>query len=160
MDRIGNRQRAYSRVQAPYKAELVSWAAEAAVASGIDTAAGLRDAQNRAGADFQDLRRRWLELPSQHSGLTFERLLLVAGTEAVPLDPWLEEFAANAVGGPIANESAIALVEAAAKVMDVTPLRLRNAIWQYQNKYDQVRHTSPAGSKRVAAGSAANERLT
>jgi hypothetical protein len=159
IEQIGNHQRAYSRGRAPYKAELVHLAAEAAVAAGVETAAQLRDGHTASSAPFRDLRRRWLELPSQHSGLTFERLLLVAGIETVPPDPWLEEFASKAVGAPMGDHATIALIEAAAKVMDVAPLLLRNAIWQYQNHYDQVKHTSPAGSNRVVAGSAAGDPL-
>ncbi|MDR2380511.1 MAG: hypothetical protein LBE08_04950 [Bifidobacteriaceae bacterium] len=159
MEQIGNHQRAYSRGVAPYKADLVYQAAQAAIAAGIETARQLRDGYSGTTTQFQEFHRRWLDLPSQHTGLTFERLVLVAGVETVPLDPWLEEFASNTVGAALTNEAAINLIEAAARVMDVTPLRLRNAIWQYQNHFDQARHTSPAGSNRVAAGAAANEPL-
>jgi hypothetical protein len=159
MEQIGNHQRAYSRDRAPYKADVVYQAAQACIAAGLETADQLRDGYYQNSAQFQDLHRRWLELPSQHSGLTFERLLLSAGIETTPPDPWLEEFASNAAGAKLSSQDAIALVEAAAKLMDVTPFRLRNAIWQYQTKLDQTGHTSPAGSNRVAAGSAANERL-
>jgi hypothetical protein len=157
MDRIGNHQRAYSRDTAPYKAELVLAAAQAAIAAGMETVEQLRDGYATGTHQYADLRRRWLDLPSQHTGLTWERLLLVAGIETVPPDPWLEEFASTAVGAPVTAADGIALIEATAKVMDVTPLRLRNAIWQYQTKDDAARHTSPKGSNRVAAGATANE---
>ncbi|MDR2254284.1 MAG: hypothetical protein LBD97_10610 [Bifidobacteriaceae bacterium] len=159
MEQIGNHQRAYSSATAPFKADLVYQAAQAAIQAGVESAQELRDGYANQTAQFKELHRRWLDLPSQHTGLTWERLLLVAGIEATPADPWLQEFASQAAGTSLTSEDALALVNAAAQVMDVTPLRLRNAIWQYQTKYDQVKHTSPAGSNRVAAGATAGEPL-
>jgi hypothetical protein len=160
MEQIGNHQRAFSRDTAPYKADVVYQAAQLCMAAGIESADQLRDGYADNSPQFQDLHRRWMDLPSQHSGLSFERLLLNAGIDTVPPDPWLQEFATAATGVPLTSQDAIALIEAAAQVMDVTPFRLRNAIWQYQTKRDSAEGTSPVGSNRVAAGSAANERLS
>jgi hypothetical protein len=159
IEQIGNHQRAYSREEAPYKAEVVLQGAQAAAGAGVNTAQDLKDGYARGSDQFRELHRRWLALPSQHSGLTFERLLLSVGIETVPLDPWLVEFASKAVGQPVDGPAALTLVADTAGAMQVTPFRLRNAIWQYQTKLDQREHTSPAGSNRVAAGAAANEAL-
>lgn len=159
MDQIGNHQRAYSRDDAPYKAQLVYDGAQAAVAARVETTAQLRDGYARKSQSFQDFHRMWLELPSQHSGLTWERLLLVSGIRTVPPDLWLAEFASNATGQALSNQDALALVDQAALKMDTTPLRLRNAIWQYQTKLDRAEGGSPTGSHRIAPGAPANEEL-
>ncbi|MDR1441722.1 MAG: hypothetical protein LBJ02_04935 [Bifidobacteriaceae bacterium] len=157
MDQIGNHQRAYSRDDAPYKAELVLRGGQAAVAALVETTAQLRDGYARKSQPFLDFHRMWLELPSQHSGLTWERLLLVSGIRTVPPDLWLAEFASGATGQAVSNQDALTLVEQAAQIMGTTPLRLRNAIWQYQTKLDRADGTSPAGSHRSAPGAPANE---
>ncbi|MDR2374695.1 MAG: hypothetical protein LBD77_11535 [Bifidobacteriaceae bacterium] len=151
IERIGNHQRVFSRDVAPYKAEVVHQAAQVAVAAGVESARELAEAYAENGDRFKDLRQRWLALPSQHSGMSFGRLLLAAGIETVPLDPWLVEFTSGAIGAPATAEDAIGLVTAAAKVMDVTPFRLRNAIWLYQTKLDHRQHRSPGYSAGVAA---------
>ncbi|MDR2378963.1 MAG: hypothetical protein LBD70_06030 [Bifidobacteriaceae bacterium] len=159
MDQIGNHQRAYSRDRAPRKAELVLQGARAAVAARVETAAQLRDGYASQSTPFQDFHRIWLELPSQHSGLTWERLLLVSGIDTVPPDLWLTEFAANATGRPQSDQSVLDLVGRAAQEIGATPLRLRNAIWQHQTKSDRAEGGSPAGSHRLAPGAAANEEV-
>ncbi|MDR2566073.1 MAG: hypothetical protein LBC97_08455 [Bifidobacteriaceae bacterium] len=159
MDQIGNRQRAYSRDEAPYKAQLVLEGAQAAIAAGVLTTAQLRDGYARKSQPYLDFHRMWLELPSQHSGLTWERLLLVSGIRMVPPDLWLGQFAAEALGGPVPDQEALALVDQAAQVMGTSSLRLRNAIWQYQTKHDRAEGVEPTGSHRTAPGAPANEEL-
>ncbi|MDR1393645.1 MAG: hypothetical protein LBJ62_06735 [Bifidobacteriaceae bacterium] len=144
MNRIGNRQRVYSRTQAPYKADVVHQAALTAQTVGIITTRQLGAVYSSNSQQLQDLRQGWLALPAQHSGLSWERLLLVAGIKTVPADPWLRQFASQAVGVELSSQDALGLVEAAARVMDVTGLRLRNAIWQYQTKLDRPADTRPA----------------
>jgi hypothetical protein len=157
MDQIGNHQRAYSRDDAPYKAQVVYDGAQAAIAARVETTTQLRDGYARKSESFLDFHRLWLELPSQHSGLTWERLLLVSGIHTVPPDLWLAEFASDATGQQVSNQDALALVQQAAGVLGTTPLRLRNAIWQYQTKLDRAEGTSPTGSHRIAPGAPANE---
>ena len=159
IDRIGNRQRVFSRDDAPFKAEVVYQGAEAAIAAGVETVQDLKHGYATNNAQFRDLHQRWLGLPSQRSGLSWERLQLAAGIETVPLDPWLVEFASHAVGAPVGGPQALGLIDEAAQIMGVGPFRLRNAIWQYQTKLDQREHHSPTGSNRQAPGAAANEPL-
>ncbi|MDR1634314.1 MAG: hypothetical protein LBS27_05225 [Bifidobacteriaceae bacterium] len=159
MDQIGNHQRAYSRDDAPHKAELVLEGAQAAIAAEVETTAQLREGYAGGTQPYLDLHRMWLELPSQHSGLTWERLLLVSGIHSVPPDLWLAQFTADAVGHQVSNEQALTLVDQVAAVMGTSALRLRNAIWQYQTKHDRAEGTSPAGSHRLAPGAPAGEEL-
>jgi hypothetical protein len=159
MDQIGNHQRVYSRDDAPYKAQLVYDGAQAAVAARVETTSQLRDGYAHQSQPFEDFQRLWLELRSQHSGLTWERLLLVSGIRTVPPDLWLAEFASNATGESLSNQDALTLVDQAAGVLGTSPLRLRNAIWQYQTKHDRTEGTSPLGSHRIAAGAPAGEEL-
>jgi hypothetical protein len=158
---IGNRQRAYSRPDAPYKAELVLLGARAAVASRLITTAELRHGHQRDTSHYQDLRMRWLELPAQHSGLTFERLLLVAGVWEVPPDGWVVEYVSEAVGRDRAHlldqGEVHTLLDHAAAAMGQPVLTLRNAIWQHQTKLDRARGHAPAGAHKVRAGAIASE---
>ncbi|MDR2565320.1 MAG: hypothetical protein LBC97_04540, partial [Bifidobacteriaceae bacterium] len=105
------------------------------------------------------LHQAWLNLPSQHSGLSWARLALVAGVETEPLDPWLAEFASSAAGTEVSSQTALGLINAAAQSMDVPPLRLRNAIWEYQTRLDTADHTSPKGSNSTRAGAEAGDPL-
>jgi hypothetical protein len=155
MDRIGNHQRVYSRDAAPYKASVVLLAGQAAIAAGLEDVARLRDGYTRSSGQFTDFQRRWNELPSQHSGLSWGRLLLAAGIETVPSDPWLTDFASAATGESVTGEGAIALLDAAARAMNVTGLRLRNAIWLHQNSPGHHWSSSPQNSGNTSAAAAA-----
>jgi hypothetical protein len=159
MEQIGNHQRAYSRQDAPYKAELVQEAAAIAISSRVLTATELHDGYFRSTVQFNNFHAAWLKLPSQHSGLTWERLLLVSGIQTVPPDPWLEEFATAAVGSAVSGPAAIDLLTRASDVIHTTPLRLRNAIWQYQTKLDRRAGHGPRGAHRISPGATANEEL-
>jgi hypothetical protein len=161
IEKIGNRQRAYSRPEAPYKAELVMLGAQACVDSHIDTTAQLRRGHDRGTSAFDDLRMRWLELPSQHSGLTFERLELVAGVTDVPPDGWVVEYVSEAVGRDshdlLGTEQVTYLLDQAAQAVGHSVFELRNAIWQFQTKADRHRGHAPVGTHRVRAGATAGE---
>ncbi|MDR2379825.1 MAG: hypothetical protein LBE08_01390 [Bifidobacteriaceae bacterium] len=152
MEQIGNHQRVYSRDQAPYKAELVLAAGQAALAAGVDSTADLRAGYDADTPVFRDLRQRWLDLPSEGSGISWGRLLLSAGIETVPLDSWLADFASAALGAPVATAEAMVLADSAAPAMGVTGFRLRNAIWIYQHRLARGAHRRPHESDRVAPG--------
>jgi hypothetical protein len=137
IERIGNRQRVFSRDDAPYKAEVVRQAAEAALAAGVATVADLARGLAQETDQCEELRRRWLALPSQGSGMSWGRLALAAGIETVPPKPWLSDFVSHAIGQAVTSQDALALVHAAAPLMGVTPFRLRNAIWIHQARLGQ-----------------------
>jgi hypothetical protein len=148
IDQIGNHQRVYAKSDAPYKAGVVHQAAEAAIASGLESVSDLVNGYAKSTQEYRNLHQRWLNLPGQHSGLSWARLALVAGVETVPVDPWLAEFASSATGAEVPAQTALGLINAAATSMDVAPLRLRNAIWEYQTHLDAAeRATSPAESR-------------
>ncbi|MDR0365395.1 MAG: hypothetical protein LBH68_00975 [Bifidobacteriaceae bacterium] len=159
MQQIGNHQRAYSRDDAPYKAELVYEASEIAISSRVLTASDLHDGYFRNTPEFNHFHAAWLRLPSQHSGLTWERLLLVGGIQTVPLDLWLQEFTSKALGEDVGDQDALRLIERAAHVIHTTPLRLRNAIWQFQTKHDRSSGHGPHGAHRHEPGIPANEAM-
>ncbi|MDR1151441.1 MAG: hypothetical protein LBK72_02995 [Bifidobacteriaceae bacterium] len=161
MDTIGNRQRAYSRGEAPFKAVLVRMGARAAVACGIVTAQALRHDHSRDSSSLNDLKTRWFQLPAQHSGLTWERLLLVAGVDDVPSDGWIIEYVSRVEGLPgtqtLSPAEVTSIVEAAAKDLGVSPLRLRNAIWRFETTRDRAIGYGPRASHPVRAGATAGQ---
>jgi hypothetical protein len=161
MDRIGNRQRAFSRYDAPYKAQLVRAGAQAAVDTGVLATATLRRDHTRDTAGMADFKARWLQLPAQHSGLTWERLLLVAGVMDVLPNAWTVEYVTREVGapgdGPLTPAEVESAIQAAARDIGSTPLALRNAIWRYETKRDRRIGHGPAGTHRVRAGAIASQ---
>ncbi|MDR0431880.1 MAG: hypothetical protein LBH48_00965 [Bifidobacteriaceae bacterium] len=161
MDTIGNRQRAFSRDDAPFKAELVRAGAGAAVTCGVTTTEALRRGQARGTVAFNDLKSRWLQLPAQHSGLTWERLLLVAGVPGVPPDGWVIEYVSRALdptgARPATPHQAQQIVHDAATSLGSSELRLRNAIWRFETKRDRAAGHGPKGTHRTQAGAIANE---
>jgi hypothetical protein len=161
MDTIGNRQCAYSRSEAPFKAVLVRMGAKAAVACGILTTEALRRDHARDSSALNDLKARWFQLPAQHSGLTWERFLLVAGADAVPPDGWIVEYLSRELGLPDAQAltpaEAAPILEATAADLHVTPLKLRNAIWRFETTRDRAIGHGPRGAHRVRAGAIAGE---
>jgi hypothetical protein len=161
MNRIGNRQRAYARDTAPFKAELVLQGAQAAVATDILTTEDLRRDHTRYTAGYDDFKHRWFALPAQHSGLTWERLLLVADVKSVPPNGWIVEYVGRATDadsgralGPAAVEP---MLESAAQAVGSTPLRLRNAIWRYETARDRRLGGGPTGSHGSHAGAGAGQ---
>ncbi|MDR0592889.1 MAG: hypothetical protein LBG60_06465 [Bifidobacteriaceae bacterium] len=153
IERIGNHQRAFARRDAPYKADVVRQAADAALAAGVESAGDFKQGYAADSEQFRDLRRRWLALPSQRSGLSWARLALALGIETVPQDLWMVEFASHAVGAPVSGPAALSLIDDAAEAMGVAPFRLRNAIWIYQTRLDRSQPGSAQedGSKVAAA---------
>jgi hypothetical protein len=161
MDKIGNRQRVFSRDEAPYKAEVVREGAQAAVDSQVSTTDALRRGHSRDSAALSDFKSRWLLLPSQHSGLTWERLLLLAGVTQVPADGWVAEYILREggfdPGQALAPTEVEPILEAAAKALSTSPMRVRNAIWRFETKRDRASGHGPKGSHASRAGAIADE---
>jgi hypothetical protein len=162
MDRIGNHQRVYSRDEAPYKADVVRQGAQAAVDSSITTTEALRRDHTRNTAGVNDFKNRWFQLPSQRSGLTWERLLLVAGVSDVPTDGWIIEYVTRETGLDPATQALTPaqvepILESAAQDLGSTALRLRNSIWRFETKRDRRLHHGPKGSHATRAGAIAGE---
>jgi hypothetical protein len=163
MDQIGNRQRAYSRTVAPFKAELVREGAQAGVDSGVTTTEALRRDQKRNTAGFADFKSRWLLLPSQHSGLTWERLLLVAGIDDVAPDGWIVEYLNRELGlgrpggSGLDSTQALSVLNKAANELGSTSLKLRNAIWRFETKRDRQIGHGPKGTHATRAGARASQ---
>jgi hypothetical protein len=144
MDVIGNKQRVYSRIEAPHKAQAVYDAAQACLDTGVTTTEALRQGFRDQSSEVAALKERWLALPGQHSGLTWIRLLLLTGLERVAPNDFLIDFVSRSVGHPVTEDLAFDLSGKAAAIMGTNEFRLRNAIWMHEY------HIAQSGSHHAA----------
>lgn len=75
IERIGNRNRTFSRSLAPLKAEVIHEAAKALDGADVQTAEDFRKA---IAEHAQELKTIWLNLPSQRSGISWRHLQMMA----------------------------------------------------------------------------------
>lgn len=128
---VRNRQRVSTHPGAPLKAEAVYAAAQGLNEAGIGTCEELRAAAMRS--DEARVKRTWLAVPGQGSGISWRYLLMLVGRPGVKPDRWICRFVARALGeDSIAPDSAACLVEKAAELLDVSPTLLDHEIWRYE----------------------------
>lgn len=138
-DAVANRQRT-STTNGILKAEAVFLEATILAEEGVTDVSGLTDA----------VRTRWITVPGQKSGTSWDALLLVTGHDTVKADRMLRRFVAAATGTTEARVSAAKaheLVVAAAAALGVTARELDGAIWRYESEAPSRR------TRATAAGS-------
>lgn len=129
---VDNRNRAYASPKAPLKAEVVYQAALALDAMGIRTMTDLH-AQYEADEHLTDLKRAWLKLPSQSSGVTFNYFMILAGYISVKPDRMIIRFVEKHAGltREISPMETADLIKQVAKLYSVDANRLDHVIWRY-----------------------------
>ncbi|TDC41406.1 hypothetical protein [Micromonospora sp. KC213] len=139
-DRLRNQQRVSTRPGAVRKAEAVYQAAEALSEAGIETVKDLRTVAT--GPDEARVKRAWLALPGQRSGVSWHYLLMLARLPGVKPDRMICRFVARALGRDrIAPAEAVTLVMQAAERLDVSPTALDHEIWRYERPVRRGRVT-------------------
>jgi hypothetical protein len=122
---VQNRQRTSTR-NGILKAEAVFLEARMLGEGGVVDVTGLTDA----------VRARWITVPGQGSGTSWEALLVVTGHDTVKADRMLRRFCATALNTTEARVSAArahALVVGAAERLSVSPRALDAAIWRHES---------------------------
>jgi hypothetical protein len=129
---VDNRNRAYSDANAPLKAEVVYQAVLALHKMRLRTMKDLH-AQYAADEHLTDLKKAWLKLPSQSSGVTFNYLLILAGYPSVKPDRMIIRFVEKQ-GGITRDLTPMEtgdLIRQVAKLYPVAANRLDHVIWRY-----------------------------
>lgn len=129
---VNNHNRAYSNRNAPLKAEVVYQAALKLHGMGVRTMTDLH-AQYAADEHLTDLKKVWLKLPSQSSGITFNYLLILAGYASVKPDRMIIRFVEKH-GGITRDLTPMEtgdLIKQVANLYPVAANRLDHVIWLY-----------------------------
>ncbi|MBE2316453.1 hypothetical protein DVA67_010735 [Solirubrobacter sp. CPCC 204708] len=125
-DAVRNRQRTSTR-NGILKAEAVYLEARMLGEEGVVDASGLSDA----------VRARWITVPGQKSGTSWDALLIATGHDTVKADRMLRRFVAVATGTTEARVSAArahTLVVDAAARLGVSARALDYAIWRHESR--------------------------
>lgn len=132
-DLMRNRQRTSTR-SGVLKAEAVRQAAEVLVRARVETPADLRalDAE-----DLGEVKRGWLGVHGQRSGISWRYLLMLAGVPEVKPDRMIVRFVAGALGTDpraLSSAEAAALVIRAAAALGAEPRDLDHRIWLVESR--------------------------
>ncbi|MGN7149291.1 hypothetical protein ACTHQ6_09905 [Arthrobacter sp. SAFR-179] len=131
-DLVGNHNRAYADRRAPLKAEVVYQAALSLHALGIRTMKDLRE-RYEADEHLTDLKKVWLRLPSQSSGVTFNYFLILAGYPSVKPDRMIIRFVKEhgAIVRELTPMQTGDLIKQVATLYPVAANRLDHVVWRY-----------------------------
>ena len=138
---VDNRKPAHTRPDAPLKAAVIQQAATALHELGIRT----RDDVHAAHAKdhwFSELKKTWLRLPSQSSGVTFNYFLILSGFQSVKPDRMVircVEEHAGLRGKDITPMQAAELIAQVAAQYPTEPRMLDHVIWRHVSGRDIFR---------------------
>ncbi|MDR1427623.1 MAG: hypothetical protein LBJ08_07695 [Bifidobacteriaceae bacterium] len=131
ISQIGNRQRTYASPQAPEKADAVRRAAQILADAGLATPTDLGEMAAHSPDRLSQVEAAWKSIPGETTGLTWHRLALVTGAYDLAPSPWLLQFIGSAVGD-VTDLAAERLLDAAASRLGVSPMAVRQAVWNRQ----------------------------
>ncbi|MBT2521808.1 hypothetical protein [Arthrobacter sp. ISL-28] len=133
---VDNHKPAHTKPGALLKAEVIHQAALALKGlegGGIFTTADMH-AEFAKDAELERVKRAWLHLPSQRSGVTYNYLLILAGFQSVKPDRMVIRFVAEHVGLDGKNLTAMEtanLIKQVAELYPTQPRRLDHVIWRH-----------------------------
>jgi hypothetical protein len=136
---VNNRKPAHTKKDAPLKAEVVYRAAnvlheQLEITTQDELRAAYADKEKR-----KELKKTWLHLPSQRSGVTYNYLLILAGFQSVKPDRMVIRFVAKHAG---LNATKLTPMETADLIQQVAELyptqarRLDHVIWRHVSGRD------------------------
>lgn len=138
---VDNHKPAHTKPGALLKAEVIRRAAlalQGLEGGGIFTTADLR-AEFTKDQELKRIKKMWLRLPSQSSGVTFNYLLILAGFQSVKPDRMVMRFIeehAGLNGQQIGTSGATRLIREAADLYPTPVRRLDHVIWRYVSGRD------------------------
>lgn len=132
-DALENHWRAWSRNDAPLKAHSIQQAAELLQEHSINDPAELASSlkSEPLGAT---LKRGWLAIPGQRSGLTWRYFLMNAGMPGIKADRMITRWVTHATGRQVKPREAERLLTDAASRLAVDERRLDHAVWAYERR--------------------------
>lgn len=130
----GYRWRVSTQPGAPFKAASALGAARLLQGAGLETVTDVRGAlADRAAQESSPIKKEWIKLPGQRSGLTWTYFLMLAGVPGVKADRMVVRYVSRALGRETdARESAL-LVAAVADRSGVSQTKLDHAIWRKES---------------------------
>ncbi|XAS73387.1 hypothetical protein VUN82_05970 [Micrococcaceae bacterium Sec5.1] len=138
---VNNRKPAHTRAGAPLKAEVVYRAALALASlegGAVEAAANVRT-EFHGDPDLKRIKKAWLRLPSQSSGVTFNYLLILVGLQSVKPDRMVIRFIeehADLDGRQITPKEAAGLIAHVAELYPTQARKLDHVIWRHVSGRD------------------------
>jgi len=138
---VNNRKPAHTGRGALLKAEVVYRAALtlASLEGGpIETAADVREEFQR-DPELKRIKKAWLRLPSQSSGVTFNYLLILVGLQSVKPDRMVIRFIEEHAGledRAVTSKDAASLISQVAGLYPTQARKLDHVIWRYVSGRD------------------------
>lgn len=130
---VGNRKPAHTQPDAPLKAEVIRRAAEALQNMNITTQDDVH-ASYAADDSLAELKKAWLRLPSQSSGVTFNYFLILCGFQSVKPDRMVIRFVeehSGLRGKDITPMQTAELIGKVAEKYPTQPRMLDHVIWRH-----------------------------
>ena len=143
VSRTRSRWRVSTKPDAPFKAVAALGAARVLDQAGLSTVADVREARTDHSKQEQSVvKKEWVSLPGQRSGLTWTYFLMLAGVPGVKADRRIVRYVSRALGhqvGVVEAASLVAAVAAVAAVADrrgLSQTKLDHAIWRKESGRD------------------------
>lgn len=130
---VDNHKPAHTKPGALLKAEVIQRAAQALKSAKIWTVTDLHKLHAQ-DEHLTPLKKVWLKLPSQRSGVTYNYLLILAGFQSVKPDRMVIRFVAQHLGVDGKKLTAMEtaeLITQVAKLYPTQPRRLDHVIWRH-----------------------------
>ena len=136
---ICNLKPAHTQPGALLRAEVVDRATRLMADHGLDTVDDLLAAvgdEPSTGRHANRVARAWRELPSQRSGISWDALLILAGSDHFNVDYQVGSYLSQAVGwlNCPSDEDIPELIDATADYLDVDPRVVRQIVWQVSHR--------------------------
>jgi hypothetical protein len=143
--KIGTHNRVYSRSEAPLKAAVILDAANLLIHEEV---LSTKDLLSLSSEDREDLKRLWLGLRSQRSGISWRYLLMLAGAEGVKPDRMILRFLARHLpdADQLGADEAVSLVTDVARQLGVSANTLDHRIWLHERSRDLAQVTDEAAA--------------
>jgi len=133
--RIGNKNRTSTAKGAPLKATAILAATRELDATGIPTTTALRALVEDLD-ELSQVKRRWLSVPGQRSGISWRYLLMLAGVPGVKPDRMIRRALRQALGQDadrLTDAEVVDLMNATARELGVDTTHLDHALWRHQS---------------------------
>lgn len=132
--KVGYRWRTSTTPGAPYKAQATLEAAQALASGELETRPAVQDRFRERAARLTDpVAKRWLKIPGQSSGLTWNYFLMLCGLPGVKADRMVTRFTGDAVGRAVGQSEASALVEAVCDRQGWNYTMVDHTLWRFQS---------------------------
>jgi hypothetical protein len=132
-DALQNHWRAWQSKTAPYKTEVIHGAAQILATAAIHNSRELEVALDDA-TTHESLKRAWLGLPGQRSGLTWRFFLMNAGMPGIKADRMITRWTSGALGREVTPQQAERILTNVAERLSVGTRRLDHAVWERERR--------------------------